>query len=334
MCGQATVIRRRRRRGRRGRNTAMAVENNAMKVDDTAMDIDDTIMDIDVDNTTMDVDNITTGVNHINMASTNNPAITDAQRRCSLLSLPYEIRYKIYIQVVKGSEVTCDSIVLVRDNRRLRSVPSLAWTATTEHSAFLLTCRQIYDEARSFYWAHSLVDSGAQRFSTMADLLSPFACQNAEHIQGVVGTVRDCAQPAGFLQSFPRAKTVRLSDSFVTHFSYETFVAVCKDEESVVAHIQDRMEVKGLDKLIADVQFGNGVQFLVAAVLIGHPVKSDGTVVKDEKHKHKVSFISFNEELKFELRWDISECLFFFFFFFLFSFFPFHSPTLLLGTSF
>ncbi|KAK7440129.1 hypothetical protein CaCOL14_002049 [Colletotrichum acutatum] len=291
--GQATVIRRRRRRGgrgRRGRNTAMAVENNAMEVDDTAMDIDDTTMDVDVDNATVDVDNITTGVNHINMASANNLAITDAQRRCSLLSLPYEIRRKIYIQVVKGSEVTCDSIVLVRDARRRRSVPPLAWAATAEHSDFLLTCRQIYNEARSIYWAHSLVDSGAQRFPTMADLLSPFARQNAEHIQGIVGNVRDSAQPAEFLQSFPRAKTVRLSDSFVTHFSYETFVAVCKDEESVVAHIKARMEVKGLDKLTADVKFGEGVQFLVAAILIGHPVKSDGTVVKDEKHKHKHCF--------------------------------------------
>ncbi|UQC81106.1 uncharacterized protein CLUP02_06592 [Colletotrichum lupini] len=291
--GQATVLRRRRRRGgrgRRGRNTAMAVENNAMEVDNTAIDIDDTAMDVDVDNATVDVDNITTGVNHINMASTNNPAITDAQRRCILLTIPYEIRYKIYIQVIKGSNVTCDSIVLVRNNRRLRGGPVPAWAATAEHSDFLLACRQIYDEARPIYWARSLVDSGAQRFPTMADLLGPFARQNAEHIQGIVGNLRYSEQPAEFLESFPRAKTVRLSDSFVTHFSYEMFVGVTEDEESVVAHIKNRMEAKGLDKLVADVQFGRGVQFLVAAILIGHPVKGDGTVVKDEKHKHKHCF--------------------------------------------
>ncbi|KAF4774838.1 hypothetical protein HER10_EVM0003954 [Colletotrichum scovillei] len=298
--GQATVIRRRRRRGGRGRggrNTAMAVENSAMEVDDTAMDIDDTTMDIDVDNANVDVDNIitgvdniTTGVNHITVASANNHAITDVQHRCTLLTIPYEIRYKIYIQVIKGSNVTCDSIILVRHNRRLRGAPVPAWAATAEHSDFLLTCRQIYNEARPLYWTRSLVDAGAQRFPTMADLLGPFARQNAEHIQGIVGNLRYSEQPAEFLASFPRAKTVRLSDSFVTHFSYEMFVGVTEDEDSVVAHIKNRMEAKGLDKLVADVQFGEGVQFLVAAILIGHPVKADGTVVKDEKHKHKHCF--------------------------------------------
>lgn len=302
----------------------MAVENSAMEVDDTAMDIDDTTMDIDVDNANVDVDNIitgvdniTTGVNHITVASANNHAITDVQHRCTLLTIPYEIRYKIYIQVIKGSNVTCDSIILVRHNRRLRGAPVPAWAATAEHSDFLLTCRQIYNEARPLYWTRSLVDAGAQRFPTMADLLGPFARQNAEHIQGIVGNLRYSEQPAEFLASFPRAKTVRLSDSFVTHFSYEMFVGVTEDEDSVVAHIKNRMEAKGLDKLVADVQFGEGVQFLVAAILIGHPVKADGTVVKDEKHKHKVSFASFIAEMKFELCWGISGRLFFFLFFFL-----------------
>ncbi|KXH26416.1 hypothetical protein CSAL01_04397 [Colletotrichum salicis] len=262
----------RQRQGRRGgHNTATAVDNTAMEVE----------------NTTTDVENITPGVKNL--------AITDAQRRCMLLTIPYEIRRKIYIEVVNGSEVTCAPYNravtrLIGRQRRGRGAAPLAFTATEEHSVFLLTCRQIYEEARSIYWAHSLVDAGKQHFRAVEKLFSSFAKQNAEHIQGVVGNVRFSLQPAGFLQSFPRAKTVRLSNPLVTHFAYETFASVVKDEESIVAHIKNRMEFKGLDKLIADVQFGKGVQFLVAAVLIGHPVKNDGTLGEDKTHKYKHCF--------------------------------------------
>ncbi|OHE90924.1 hypothetical protein CORC01_13779 [Colletotrichum orchidophilum] len=208
--------------------------------------------------------------------------ITSAQRKCLLLSLPLELRCKIYIKVFEGSEFIYVSFYSYNHN----PVRPEGFNATPEHS-ILLTCRQIYEEARSMYWAESLVDSGGQSIDVMSRLLDPFAKAHVGHLRGVLGDVRRDPRPDRFLVEFPRLKTIRLSNAFVTHFTHEKFVSITSNEESIIAHIQRRMIRLGLDKFSGDEKSRHGVQFLVGAVFIGCRTTSNGSlVIPYPKHKH------------------------------------------------
>ncbi|WQF78661.1 hypothetical protein CDEST_03675 [Colletotrichum destructivum] len=174
-----------------------------------------------------------------------------------LLSLPDHLRRRIYALVFFNvSEIVFDPRGRRDLTRRVRKGQPEAFYPTADR-LFLLTCRQIYTEARPVYWAQSTISAGGSTtFALLAERLSDLTKAHAGHL-------RNIAWDAGshhVLAQFPQAKTVGIRCGWQKLFPGE-YDNVTRNDRSIIAHLMEKIRRKPKDVLC------RGVQFLIDAEL-------------------------------------------------------------------
>ncbi|GKT55846.1 hypothetical protein ColTof4_11739 [Colletotrichum tofieldiae] len=172
-----------------------------------------------------------------------------------LLCLPPDLRRRIYVFVFKdGSVITFnsfgrhDTITCVRKGQ-----PENFYA--NDYCLFLLTCRQVYTEARAIYWAESIVRCSGDNanFGFLAKCLSDFAKVHVGHLRDIEWGLDSHL----ILAQFPRVKTVGIRWNW-ENLPPATYDDVTRDDRSIIAYLLKKFRGKPKDEL------GRGVQFLVS----------------------------------------------------------------------